>query len=100
MKVLHWSVFVICIGWALFVCLDNRLGINIKLFQVSLILLEGIDEFGFCGQTYLRENTMIWFYPVFKIIFNTAFLGLAFYTYFYFKKHKPGADGLLKRIYH
>ncbi len=65
---------VISIAWVIFAYFDNRMGIN---------------EFGLCGQTYLRVNYVEWFFPILQIILNFAFLSFSFYTYYYFKRHKP-----------
>jgi len=84
-KALHLSVGVIAAGWIIFIVFDKRLTIN---------------EFGLCGFSSLRYNTVQWFFPIFTISSNLAYLGFALYTYYYFKKHMPVNDSLVKRIYH
>ena len=59
-----------------------------------------VNEFGLCGFSSLRYNTIQWFFPLITFASNTAYLGFALYTYYYFKKHMPVNDSLIKRIYH
>lgn len=84
-KFLHSSVFICCVGWIVYIYFEDRFGINL---------------FGLCGDSNLRDNKIYWFDPVFNVSLTTIYLIIAFYTYFYFKKHMPVSDGLVKRIYH
>ena len=72
-------------AWVLFISLDKRLTVN---------------EFGLCGFSSLRYNTVQWFFFVFLTIKNVGCLGFALYTYYYFKRHMPVNDSLIKRIYY
>lgn len=84
-KVLHSSAFITSLGWVLYVIFDKRLTIN---------------EFGLCGFSSLRYNSIQWFFPIFTISSNLAYLTFALYTYFHFKKHMPLNETLVKRLYH
>lgn len=53
-----------------------------------------------CGFSSLRYNTVQWFFPIFTVFSNLAYLGFALYTYRHFKRHMPVNETLVERLYH